>query len=382
VNAKFNVFKQTFYYQGIEFPYFEINLPEGKQDFKIAQLTDQHLPAGSFLSKKELNRFKAPFKELGIDLIVNTGDLFCRNANWLVRWVLRTFDRFFKNIAPWTFAWGNHDTENFDRKGRCKRKEDPLVDLEKYIASLPNSMFIPTHDLFKKMGGETYSEEIKSDRLTMEQQKKMEEPSNWDDFHGGNFAITINTVSSGKLTPQFNLMILNSRRYLHIPEKVLAWMKAFVEQKNPVDTLLFYHVPNYEFHEIWESKLAIGIKKESVCFEFDRGRIHNFIKQIPQIKAVFVGHDHVNDYWGKKDGIYYIYGRKSSTYSYGGKKDYVPQDVKGVKIGFKYIHLIFQPAKKIELQSICGMRSTKAEGQSGTFNLEECKEVKHEPILL
>ncbi len=392
MNSKFSVSKRTFRYQGIDFPYFEIILPEGKQDFKIAQLTDQHLPAGSFLTKKELKRFKAPFKVLGIDLIVNTGDLFCRNSIWLIRWVLCTFDRYFKNIAPWTFAWGNHDTENFDRKGRYARKEEPLVSLEHYIAALPNSLFIPTHDLFRQLAGKSYEEEIRSERLTEDQRKKMEDPLSWEDFCGGNFSITISTQSSGKIIPQLNLFILNSRRNLHMPEKVLGWMKSFIEQQNPVDSLLFYHVPNYEFHELWESKSAVGIKKESVCFEFDRGRIHYFIKQIPQIKAVFVGHDHVNDYWGKRDGIYYVYGRKSSTYSYGGKKDYVPQDVKGIKIGFKFIHLMFSPVKKIEITSICGI--TKSNSNVGKQPneqsqmeikkqiLEECREVKHEEIVL
>ena len=374
---QYSVSKRVFKFRNEDFPYFELILPEGKKEFNIAQLTDQHLIAGGFFTNKELKRFVESFKELGIDLIMNTGDLFCRNSLWLIRWVLRSFNKFFSKIAPWTFAWGNHDTENFDRKGKCKNIEDPVVSLEELIANLPNALFLPTHKKFKAVEGKSYEEEINSEQLSEDQRKKMKEPQSWEGFFGGNFAIVVSSTKEGKKIPQFNLMVLNSRRNMHLPDKVLEWMKEFIEKESAVDTILFYHVPNYAFHELWESGSATGIKRESVCFEFDKGRIHNYLKQIPSIKAVFVGHDHVNDYWGVKDGIYYVYGRKSSLYGYGGKKDYFPDGVKGIKIGFKYIQLQMGPRKAIKIRSICGMKN-----QQGKKILEECKEVAHQDILL
>lgn len=378
VSSDFEIKKRTFEFRDVEFPYFEINLPEGRMDFKIAQLTDQHLGGGGFLAKQHLKPFKEPLAFMKTDLIINTGDLFSRNALWIIKWIIRTYDKYFQAIAPWTFAWGNHDTENFDRSGKCNDIEEPLVEIENYIGKQPNCLYVPTHNLFNQIPGETYEEEIKSTKwLTEEQRGWLSEFKNRDALFGGNFVITINSTVNGKTVPQFNLFILNTRRYLLLPEKVIEWMQDFINKKNPVESLLFYHVPNYEFHELWEDKKCVGIKRENVCYETDRGRMHSYFKQIPQIKAVFVGHDHVNDYWGVKDGIHYEYGRKSSTGSYGGRKDYVPEGQKGIKMGFKNIHLIFGPEKKIKIESICGLRE-----KDGVKTYESCKEVGPHEILL
>jgi hypothetical protein len=109
-----------------------------------------------------------------------------------------------------------------------------------------------------------------------------------------------------------------------------------------VPCVCFYHVPNHEYHVIWEQGLARGIKRENVCFERDRGRVHQAFKAMGSVKACFVGHDHVNDYHGVLDGIDYVYGRKTCLGGYGSYKK-VPKQLeaagKAIRVGGKLVTL-------------------------------------------
>ena len=99
--------------------------------------------------------------------------------------------------------------------------------------------------------------------------------SQFDGFYGGNFALTVGHPETHEELA--DLYILNSRRAYHLPPKVMAWIERYAMRPSVADELVpslcFYHVPNYEFHALWESGRAHGIKKEPVCYERDDGRV-------------------------------------------------------------------------------------------------------------
>jgi 3',5'-cyclic AMP phosphodiesterase CpdA len=305
-------------------------------EFRILQVTDQHLPHIGRADRRELKEIAAMAVQYKADLVACTGDLFGHNSSILIKNVLRSFDKIVGSVCPWTFAWGNHDQENFWKTNYTTH----LDTFEKLLEHLPHCVYRQTRKYFEQCVDPPLENDL-DELLAVNGVKEGKLKWNqYDGFYGGNFHIIVQDPTNTH--PAWNLFVLNSRRWAHIPPKVLTWMQNRLQTQDfAIPTLLFYHVPNYEYHLLWESGQAHGVKKENVCFERDRGRIHTFLKELPSIKGVFVGHDHVNDYSGTMDNIVYAYGRKTGMNAYGTSRDEVTMDIniRKVKIGAKLIIL-------------------------------------------
>jgi hypothetical protein len=247
------------------------------------------------------------------------------------------FDDIVGTSFPWVFAWGNHDQELHHPS------PDPVSQLdaiEEYMARLPGCLYVQSRQRMESYRGPSASDdEWERDAVAL----KPDSPdplAGWDGFHGGNYLVEI--MNEGGTGVAWNVFVLNSRRGYHLPAKVLNWMADRIALDKNVPSICFYHVPNWEYNVIWEQGLARGIKRETVCYERDRGRVHQAFKAMGSIKACFVGHDHVNDYHGVLDGIDYVYGRKTCLGGYGSFKK-VPKKLeqvgKAIKIGAKFITL-------------------------------------------
>ncbi len=317
---------------------FRITPP--RDELRILQVTDMHVDHNYFRKRSTFASVRAMCEKFNVDLVVNTGDFFCRNPLFLAKRMCRSFDRIVGDWCPWTFAWGNHDCDNFVKGNLTKADR-----AEAMFATLPHCLYKPTRKFIEAHAGPGPQDDPREQEawgLTIGGNKKSPE---FDGFYGGNFAIEAVNPATGK--PACDLFILNSRRGYHLPPKVFAWMeewtRRFGPSTAPLPSFCFYHVPNYEYHLLWERGAAHGIKRENVCFEKDRGRVHEFLAHLGNVKAVFVGHDHVNDYWGDLDGVRYVYGRKTGIGAYGGMREDPGDGVKGIKIGATLITIILSP---------------------------------------
>ncbi|MHA1682736.1 MAG: metallophosphoesterase [Promethearchaeota archaeon] len=309
-----------------------------KPTFRILQVTDLHLSNFIPLDKRCLRSIREIALKHGADLVVITGDIFGLRKVAAMKRTIRTVDKVIGNYVPWTFAWGNHDQElHFNTP-------DPRVPLDKieaYLESMPNCIYKQTRQFMENQPGPSYDEDVSEKEAWGPLFDDRVPARNWDGFYGGNFRIEL--IYGDSKVPAWNVFILNSRRGHHIPPKVLNWMESEIgSMAGRVPAVCFYHVPNYEYDVIWERGIARGIKREKVCFEGDRGRIHARFKKFGVVRACFVGHDHVNDYHGMLDGIDYVYGRKSCLGGYGSYR-VVPEEFKesgkAIKIGAKLIEL-------------------------------------------
>ena len=87
--------------------------------------------------------------------------------------------------------------------------------------------------------------------------------------------------------------------------------------KQQINGLAFFHIPPVESLYLWNFGLTYGQKNESVnCPMYDTGVIARFM-QSGNIKGVFVGHDHNNDFAGYYGDIELVYGRKTGKSGYG-----------------------------------------------------------------
>jgi len=82
--------------------------------------------------------------------------------------------------------------------------------------------------------------------------------------------------------------------------------------------IAFYHIPIPEYLNVYNDQQIAGISLDGIaCPYHNTGFFDNVVKN-GDISAMFIGHDHNNDFTGIYKGVEFVYGRKSGYGSYGG----------------------------------------------------------------
>jgi hypothetical protein len=307
-------------------------------ELSLMQVTDLHLALRYPLKRFFLHKLARLVKTEDPQLLINSGDFFCRRKITSPVPIIRLFDHYIGTYVPWTFAWGNHDLE-IGRKGREARL------FEKVEKALLRS----NHCLYAK--------------------SSIPRPSSTggDAFTGGNFVIEI--FQRGEEKPSWQIFILNSGRKQHITKEVSAAMEEEIcRYERSVPGICFFHRPIKETDKAMKRGFFKGAGGERADCGNENGRLHAELKDLGTIKACFYGHDHVNNFFFRKNGIAYVYGRKTLPFAYGSSSlsnlDRSRQkDPRTIAWGFLMIKLplsqkAFQEAPAIEITSILENRET------------------------
>ena len=247
------------------------------ETLKILQITDLHLTYGvDYNDQKTFRLIEKLAAHDTFDLIVITGDLtMSPSALRLFRQTVRRMEAI---GIPWTFIFGNHE-DDFHRH-------------EQFIANIGR-----TEHLLFKVGPEL------------------------EDGGFGNFKITFTKEG----LPFYHAYFLDSHsqvedytpeqgKYGYVSTAQVAWYRDLVADDLD-DSVVFMHIPLRQFIDpvdydgfFNEDKVyAQGIDTGffAAMLEFERS------------KAVFVGHDHLNDFSFFRDGILLAYGRITGYNGYG-----------------------------------------------------------------
>ena len=242
------------------------------QQFKVMQITDTHLDEGKYQIEKEIIEALPKLVEFtNPDILVVTGDMWYENTKE------KGVDRMNLGInliqslgVPWAFAWGNHDK---------------LSDFNVGHAAFENA----NNSLYKGSADQ------------------------------GNYLVQIKNTEGANV---WDLLCLNScvggwEYSLDWNEQ--KWISAFVETYTTIEhaahAFAFFHIPVYQYKQVWESGRAIGVKKETITSgDHDDRNALTLLKQLGTMRACFCGHDHVNDYGGLFDEIELVYGRRTGGY--------------------------------------------------------------------
>jgi len=259
-------------------------------EIRLMQITDLHLALQYGLKRVFLRRLARLVREENPDLLVNTGDLFCKRTVAPIRQVIRLFQRTVGKLGPWTFAWGNHDLELL-RGSRHSARFD-LV--EKEFRSLSTCLYASAH---LPRPGCTGS----------------------DAFTGSNFLIEIrNRDGETGSRPLWHIFILNSGKNQHLMPPVFQWMDREIRAAGgTVPAICFFHRPVRETARAAMPGMTDGYCREKVSCGGENGLVHHSLKALGTVKACFYGHDHVNHFLFQKEGITYVYRRKTFPFSYG-----------------------------------------------------------------
>lgn len=98
----------------------------------------------------------------------------------------------------------------------------------------------------------------------------------------------------------------------------------------PLPSLAFFHIPIPEYQEVWEKSVCYGSKWERVCCSKVNSGLFAAMLENGDVTGTFVGHDHINDFWGEHYGIRLCYGRASGYSTYG--REGFPRGARVIKL--------------------------------------------------
>ncbi len=255
---------------------FRINLQ--KEELNVLQITDLHLAFGiDYRDQKTFKLIRKLTEADSFDLIVVTGDI---TMSPQAPMLFRQFIRFMETLkTPWTFVFGNHETD--------------FHTYSHFIKQIKNTQY-----LYFKVGPYI------------------------PDGGVGNFAIEFFYQQH----PFYKAYFLDSKaerkiyteeegEYDYLSLYQVAWYEQHVEQ-DTTDSWVFMHIPLRQFIEVGDDLIGLFLERKVYAQGKDTGFFDAMVRH-GRSKAVFVGHDHLNDFLFLNQGILLAYGRVTGYNAYG-----------------------------------------------------------------
>ncbi|MEW6520948.1 MAG: metallophosphoesterase family protein [Thermodesulfobacteriota bacterium] len=271
------------------------------RNFKIVQFTDTQ--DDEDIDPRTVALIESVLDAESPDLVVFTGDNITGGCDTPDD-VRIAIDNIVRQVEerriPWLITFGNHDEDHTAKTGL---DEEDMLGI---YMSYPHNI-------------------------------NQEDP---DEVEGtGNMHALIKSSTGNK--PVFNIWALDSGRYA--PESIagqsldgyphwdwikpsqISWYKQTSEKleqrmQAKIPSLMFFHIPLWEFdtmREMRDRHEVVGEKNESVCPGPFNSGLYTAMLERGDVRGVFVGHDHVNDYVGNYYGIYLGYAANTGFGTYG-----------------------------------------------------------------
>jgi len=259
--------------------------------FKILMISDLHYrPApdvhGLALTERLIDLEKP-------NLVIVTGDCMSGKECTTVEQVRTTIGHIAsvmeKKNTPWAITFGNHDQEHFPKTNFGK---DEVLAV---YASYPHNL---NGDYARGLHG------------------------------GGNKHLLIWNAAGSK--PVYCVWLIDSNMYFSdgknnpydwIHADQIHWYmraSAELEQRHgaKIPGLMFFHIPLPEFNELANHGKIVGMRQESEAVSPVNGGMFAAVVDRGDVRGIFCGHDHTNNYVGKWRGIELGYDGSLGHYTY------------------------------------------------------------------
>ncbi len=101
-------------------------------------------------------------------------------------------------------------------------------------------------------------------------------------------------------------------------ERLDTLSKQVEDSPSITPALAYFHIPLPEYKTVLESpKMILGEQQEEISSPLVNSGLFTALLEAGDVKATFVGHDHVNDYCGNFFGIHLCYGGGTGYHAYG-----------------------------------------------------------------
>ncbi len=250
--------------------------------FKILQFTDIHFSNNNEVDQETIGLMKEILKEENPDFIIVTGDTVYGEKN--VEYLPLALAPIIESNIPFSYTFGNHDTE--DGQG--------YEALFKVLEDIPSCMMY--HDENSKVGVGNHTLEVVDDK--------------------GEVKWVIVGIDSGNYNP-----LPHMEGYAYVQKPQIEWYQDMMRKYEAINpnfsSLVFMHIPLPEYHELWAMETCYGLKREGICSPKINSGFFAAMEEVGHTKGVFVGHDHINDFYGQLYGITLGYGRATGYNTYG-----------------------------------------------------------------
>lgn len=289
--------------------------------FKILQVADMHYGNGLLTRCRDV--LKSEFEQCSDlnttqflrilievekpDFVAFTGDnIFGTSATDAAESLFGAFGPVLESGVPWAAVLGNHDQES-----TLNREE-----LMSFISLMDYSL------------SQTFPSVDTTDKNYQEMLRDI------DGF--GNYDLRVWGAPSSPFanTSVLNLYFLDSgdratvnglRTYDWIKESQLNWLRG-ISKEYKVDAsltwtttppaLVFFHIPIPEIRQGPIEEIVGTYREHVACSSVNSGVLQT-LTSMEEVKAVFVGHDHTNDFCGKLKGLWFCYGGGIGYHGYG-----------------------------------------------------------------
>ncbi|KAI3777227.1 hypothetical protein L1987_47025 [Smallanthus sonchifolius] len=225
------------------------------------------------------------------DLVVFTGDnIYGADTTDPVASLDAAFGPAVSSNIPWAAVLGNHDQEStLSREGVMKH----IVGMEHTLSQL-NPFGVDVIDGF------------------------------------GNYNLEVHGIegSDSENKSVLNLYFLDSGDYSTVPSiPGYGWIKPSqqfwfqqtsmkLQKKSKTPGLAYFHIPLPEYAS-FDSSNFTGVKQEGISSASVNSGFFTTLVEAGDVKAVFTGHDHINDFCGELTGIHLCYAGGFGYHAYG-----------------------------------------------------------------
>lgn len=273
-------------------------------DFKLLATTDMHTDEDYSLNNKSLQLFINQIRDEKPDLVILTGD--CIQSKYQQFEAIHFAQMMEKLGVYWAYVFGNHEAreeKEFHKYLIFKSLSDYPHCLSKF--GDPN-LFGYGNFIINIMNSET---ELKQSLVFMD--------------------------SGRDIIPEYmtrdGVPAEMEKGYDYIKPDQIKWyteeMTALKNEYGKAPNLLYMHIPIKEYEEVFQlndkeefvptgkAEILYGRMFESVgCSPFNSGLFEAMKKNDAQ--GIFCGHDHVNDWAAKYEGIWLVYNQMGSYNAY------------------------------------------------------------------
>ena len=276
-------------------------------DFKILTFTDLHMDEDYDLNDKTLQLMIDNIRDVKPDLVIFTGDCICAKYQQIDA---IQFGQMMEKLGVyWAYAFGNHEAR--------AEKEYFKYLIFKSLSDFPHclskfgdpSLFGYGNFIINIMDSET---ELRQSLVLFDSGRDMCEPH-----------ITNDKVPFGP-----------DDGYDYIKPGQIEWYKkeitALKNEYGKAISMLYMHIPIPEYQEVFKSEkepdgsyapsgkaeLLYGVQYESLGCSPYNSHLFDAMKEMGA-QAIFAGHDHVNDWAAKYEGIWLVYTQAGGYNCYG-----------------------------------------------------------------
>ncbi|MDR2736306.1 MAG: metallophosphoesterase family protein, partial [Gracilibacteraceae bacterium] len=280
--------------------------------FKIMQMSDFQDYINStnktIVNQKSVALMGAALDAEKPDLVVMTGDMLGGNMNAdnLQEYIRQMVAPMEERGIPWMITYGNHDEDATTALNDGWNKIRQLAYYRSFAYNVNRATMSGAQD-YEPNGRNTYGV-------------------------GDMYQLIYDAAGT---TPLYNVWAFDSNRYdvsgkgiggydWIRPQQIQWYSKASaaLEAKygKKIPSLMFYHIPTPEWGLMWANRSkfnVVGEKNEAECPANVNSGLFTAVLERGDVKGMFVGHDHVNDYVGNYYGVMLGYDANVGYQTYG-----------------------------------------------------------------